>query len=162
MLSAPDDRVETQRPSAYGLFLVGVVSLQAFAAFLDGNASQITEPGRVLVYALATTGLSVLVLWLAVRWSGSKDRDRVALVVAPDADPPDDRKLLGGLLAWLLLTVMLDGYARPDVVQAVVGYDHKVTWQDDPGDWTPREPTLSCSSTEGSRCPSVTSAPSTS
>lgn len=99
--------------------LVGLVSLQAFAAFLDTNRSQILQPGRVLTYALVTTVLSLLILTLAVRWSGRRERDRVALAVAMviasflnfsvlfDPEPPDGRKLLGGLLAWLVLTALL-------------------------------------------------------
>lgn len=119
MASERDDRLPRQWPSRYGLALVSIVTLQAFAVFLDGNRSQITQPGRVAVYAVGTTALAVLLLVLAVRGAGSRDRDRMALAVATvvacflnfsivfDADPPDDRKLAGVLIAWSLLTVLL-------------------------------------------------------
>lgn len=120
MPTAPEDRgLRRTRPSAYGLSLVGIVTLQSFAAFLDGNRSQITQPGRVVAYALAATALALLILALAVRWSAGRERDRVAVAVAAgvasflsfsivfDANPPDDRKLVGVLVVWLLLTVLL-------------------------------------------------------
>ncbi|MEQ1786474.1 MAG: hypothetical protein ABL966_05430 [Acidimicrobiales bacterium] len=117
MPSGEDDPRRRRVPSAYGTALVVLVSLQAFAAFLDANASQTSRPWRVVLYAVATTVVFVGALVLAVRWSRG-DRDRMAVAVAGvaasflnfsvlfDADPADDRKLAAVLLVWLLLTAI--------------------------------------------------------
>lgn len=119
MTLARAGRLARRRPSLYGSFLVGVIALQAFVAFLDANRSQITQPGRVVAYAAVTAALSLGALAVAVMRWGHDDRDRVALVVAAlvasflnfsvvfDADPPDNRKLYAVLVVWLLFTALL-------------------------------------------------------
>jgi hypothetical protein len=119
MPAEPEATGVPRRPSRYGISLVAIVALQSYASFLDGNRSQITQPWRVVAYAVATALLAEVVLVAAVRWSGSRDRDRVAVAVATavacflnyslvfDSNPADQRKLLGVLVVWLLLTVLL-------------------------------------------------------
>jgi hypothetical protein len=118
-VNEPLERSPRRRaPSSYGLVLVALVSLQAFASFLAGNASQIAHPTRVLGYAVATTAVFLGVLALVVwRWPGG-DRDRLAVATAGvvasflnfsllfDADPADDRKLFAVMAVWVLLTAV--------------------------------------------------------
>ena len=113
------------RPRPLDHVLLALAAAQPFVGFGVANRDELSQPGRMVVYALIVFGVLEGVLWLVTRWGSSLNGRTVALLetwfavsffnyaawLPPSID--DERRwipvavwtLVTALVAWLLARV---------------------------------------------------------